>query len=224
MDIYRLYLYSFLSLAFSYPTSELLEELEGGLPDLSLSLKALGIEFDVRTIEEVIRTSKARLLDLQGEFNALFSTSLKAPANETAYELEKAGRKASELADIEGFYRAFGVEVKPPYEPDSLVAELEFMALLLRKKLYAQENGDRKALEVINNALYSFFRDHLGRWYRLFTEILKEQSEEEYYRVMGELLRAFLEKEREGVDGILDVKTYIKEVLEGSNWKCGGVS
>jgi TorA maturation chaperone TorD len=102
-----------------------------------------------------------------------------------------------------------------------LVAELEFMALLLRKKLYAQENGNREALEVINNALYSFFRDHLGRWYRLFTEILKEQSEEEYYRVMGELLRAFLEKEREGVDGIVDVKTYIKEVLEGSSWKCG---
>jgi nitrate reductase assembly molybdenum cofactor insertion protein NarJ len=162
MDIYRLYLYTFLSLAFSYPTSELLEELEGGLPDLSLSLKALGIEFDVGTIEGAIKISQERLLDLQGEFNALFSTSLKAPANETAYELEKAGRKASELADIEGFYRAFGVEVKPPYEPDSLVAELEFMALLLRKKLYAQENGDREALEVINNALYSFFRDHLG--------------------------------------------------------------
>jgi hypothetical protein len=41
---------------------------------------------------------------------------------------------------------------------------------------------------------------------------------------MGELLRAFLEKERGGVDGIVDVKTYIKEVLEGSSWKCGGVS
>jgi len=219
MDIHRLYLYTFLSVAFSYPEVEVLEELEGGLPDLLLSLESLGIDFDVDAFKRVIKEVKERVLDLKGEWNALFSTSLKAPANETAYELDKASRKAVELADIEGFYRAFGVEVKPPYEPDSLVAELEFMAYLLRKKLYFHEAENSEALEIVEKAMTAFLRDHLGRWYRIFTDILKEQTEEQYYKLIGELLRSFLDKER--VDGTVDLKTYKKEDLEGVSWKCG---
>lgn len=221
MDIHRMYLYTFLSIAFSYPYKEVIEELEGGLDDLSLSLKALGIDFDVDTLKKTLRKAKSRLLDLQGEWNTLFSTSLKAPANETAYELEKAGRKATELADIEGFYRAFGLDVRPPNEPDSLVVELEFTAYLLKKKMYAEEKGDKEALDVINLAFISFFKEHLGRWYRIFTDLLKEQTEEDYYKLLGELLRLFLDKEREKFDGIIDVKSYRKEVLEGVSWKCG---
>lgn len=221
MDIYRMYIYTFLSVAFSYPYEEALKEVEGGLDDLSLSLKALGIDFDVDLLRKALKGAKERLLDLQGEWNALFSISLKAPANETAYELEKAGRKASELADIEGFYKAFGLEVKASVEPDSLVAELEFMAYLIKKKIYLKEKNDAEALSIVSKAITSFFRDHIGRWYRIFTDLLKQQTEEEYYKLLGELLRSFLEKEREGVDGIVDVETYRKETLEGVTWKCG---
>lgn len=221
MDMYRAYIFSFLSLAFSYPEKEVLEELEGGLPDLSLSLKALNIDFDVDRLSKVISSAKERLLDLQGEWNALFSTSLKAPANETAYELDKAGRKVMELADIEGFYRAFGLEVRAGTEPDSLIAELEFMAYLIKKKLYVEEKGDTEALSIVSEAITSFLRDHIGRWYRIFTDLLKQQTEEEYYKLLGELLRSFMEKEREGVEGIVDVESYRKETLEGITWKCG---
>ncbi|MCS7285346.1 MAG: molecular chaperone TorD family protein [Hydrogenobacter thermophilus] len=221
MDIYRMYIYTFLSVAFSYPYEEALKEVEGGLDDLSLSLKALGIDFDVDLLRKALKGAKERLLNLEGEWNALFSTSLKAPANETAYELEKAGRKAAELADIEGFYKAFGLEVKAPVEPDSLVAELEFMAYLVKKKVYLKEKGDAEALSIVSKAFTSFFRDHIGRWYRIFTDLLKQQTEEEYYKLLGELLRSFLDKEREGVDGIADVETYRKETLEGVTWKCG---
>lgn len=219
--MYRAYIYKFLSMAFFYPYLELLEELGKGLEDLSLSLKVLSVEFDTQALKEVVNGSKERLLELQGEWNALFSTSLKAPANETAYELDKAGRKASELADIEGFYKAFGVDVKAPVEPDSLVAELEFMSYLLVKKTKMEGEGMHEAVQIVDEAYTSFFRDHLGRWYRVFTDLLREQSKEEYYQRMGALLRSFLDKEREGIQGIKDLVEYRKEVLEGVNWKCG---
>ncbi|MFN3471917.1 MAG: molecular chaperone [Aquificaceae bacterium] len=221
MSVYRAYVYSFLSVAFSYPSEEILEELRGGLDDLSLSLKELGLEFDTNTLRRVIEEGKGRILDLKGEWTSLFSTSLKAPANETAYEMDKAARKAWELADIEGFYRAFGLEVKPPTEPDSLVAELEFMAYLIKKEMYAQERGMEEEAKITKEAYTTFFRDHIGRWYRIFTELVIENTEEEYYKLMANLLRLFLDGERKGVEGIRDIEEYRKEVLEGSTWKCG---
>ncbi|MFN3599156.1 MAG: molecular chaperone [Aquificaceae bacterium] len=220
MSIYKVYLYSFLSLAFSYPSKELLEELRGGLEDLSLSLKNMGIEFDLEALEKVIKEGKERILDLQGEWNALFSTNLKAPANETAYELDKAVRKAWELADIEGFYRAFGVDVRPPVEPDGIVAELEFMSCLLVKRMHLEKENLEEGIEVVDKAYKSFLRDHLGRWYRIFTDLVKESTEEEYYRVMASLLRAFLDTQRDGLE-IKDIEEYRREALEGISWKCG---
>lgn len=223
MHLYKAYIYRFLSLAFSYPSADLLEELGEALGDLSLSLKELSIEFDVGNLKRVIEESKEGLLELQGEWNALFSTFLKAPANETAYEIEKAARKAWELADIEGFYRAFGVDVKPPVEPDSIVAETEFMSYLLLKRTHLERENLEEGVKVVEDAYRSFFRDHIGRWYRIFTDLLKENSEEEYYRVIGSLLRIFLdtEREREKMEGIKDVEEYRKEVLESTSWKCG---
>lgn len=223
MHLYKAYIYRFLSLAFSYPSADLLKELGEALGDLSLSLKELSIEFDMENLKRVIEESKERLLELQGEWNALFSTSLKAPANETAYEMEKAARKAWELADIEGFYRAFGVGVKPPVEPDSIVAELEFMSYLLLKRIHLERENLKEGVEIVEDAYKSFFRDHLGRWYRIFTDLLKEKAEEEYYKVIGSLLRAFLdvERERERIEGIKDIEEYRKEVLESISWKCG---
>ncbi len=218
--MYKAYIYKFLSLAFFYPSLELLEELGEALENLSLSLKELSINFDVKALEDLIKSSKERVLELQGEWNALFSTSLKAPANETAYELDKAGRKASELADIEGFYKAFGIEVKPPVEPDSIVAELEFMSYLLMKKLHLQKAGLKEGVEVVEKAYRSFFKDHIGRWYRIFTDLIKEHTEEEYYKVVASLLRVFLDSQREGIEGIKDIEEYRKEVLEGVSWKC----
>ncbi|MFN3814296.1 MAG: molecular chaperone, partial [Aquificaceae bacterium] len=197
MDIYKAYIYRFLSMAFSYPSLELFEDLGEALGDLSLSLKELSIDFDVKALEGLIKGSNERILELQGEWNTLFSTTLKAPANETAYELDKAARKAWELADIEGFYKAFGVEVKPPVEVDSIVAELEFMGYLLMKKLHLQKTGLKEGLEVVEKAYRSFFKDHIGRWYRIFTDLIKEHAEEEYYKSIGSLLRTFLDAERE---------------------------
>lgn len=70
------------------------------------------------------------------------------------------------LADIAGFYRAFGF----PYseggdeKPDHIASELEFVAFLLAKEAHARASGKTEAAELVSRARLSFLKDHLARW------------------------------------------------------------
>ena len=221
METPRAFCYEFLSLAFSYPYPEVVKTLQDGLGDLDRSLQALELSYDVASLGCVLRDTHRRILDLQGEYNTLFATALKAPSWETAYEIDKTSRRAVELADIEGFYRAFGVNLSAPIEPDSLVAELEFLSVLLQKQLYARNEGNTEGVEICQDASRKFLTDHLGRWYEVFLRRLEEASEEEYYRYIGALLKAFLEKETQQLNGEIRTLThYHDESAQGCTWKC----
>lgn len=221
MDTYRAFVYDFLSVAFSYPNEELLHTLEKGLGDLAQSVQALGIAYDTAPLGPVLFKARQRLLDLQGEHNALFATSAKAPSWETAYEADKTARRVAELSDIEGFYRAFGMNLAAPIEADSLVAELEFLSVLLQKQMYARRVGNQEGVEVCEDAYLKFLTDHLGRWYQIFHHRLAEATEEDYYQRVGALLKAFLERETQGRGGeISKLSSYQEDSGQGSAWKC----
>lgn len=221
MEANRAFVHEYLSLAFSYPDEKILEALENGLENLDRSLQALQISYDVAPLKPILKKARKRILDLQGEFNALFATAVKAPASETAYELDKTARRVAELSDIEGFYRAFGLNLTAPIEADSLVAELEFLSVLLQKQMYATHEGNGEGAEICQDAYRKFLTDHLGRWYEVFVRRLDEASEEEYYRRISALLTAFLEKETQGLGGeIRKLSRYHEEFAQGCTWKC----
>ena len=138
-----------------------------------------------------------------------------------AYELDKTARRVAELSDIEGFYRAFGLNLTAPIEADSLVAELEFLSVLLQKQMYARREGNGEGVEICQDAYRKFLTDHLGRWYEIFVRRLDEASEEEYYHRVGALLKAFLEKETQDLDGQnRKLSEYHAESFQGSTWTC----
>ncbi len=212
----------FLSAAFMYPSKDTVGELKGGLDDLLLCLKLLSVQLSMDTLKNEIENlqSEECLLSLCAEYNTLFATDLKAPNWETAYELDKTGRKAYELSDIQGFYEAFGIQVKG-VEPDSIVAQLEFVSLLHLKIDYAKENNLSEMEEICSKALTEFVKDHIGRWYKLFVELVTENTKENYYKELANLLKSFLDLETKDIQGIKDLVEYRKEMLEGSTWKCG---
>lgn len=221
MEAARSFLYQFLSLAFSYPYPEVLNALADGLGDLDQSLKAVEISYDAGSLRSILQDACERPLELQGEFNALFATALKAPSWETAYEIDKTSRRVVELADIEGFYRAFGLNLSAPIEPDSLVAQLEFLALLLQKKLYAEAHGDGDGAQICEEAYRKFLADHLGRWYAAFVGRLGGATDQEYYRRMGGLLEVVIDRETAGSNGKTRKLTSAPdETLQGSTWMC----
>lgn len=90
------------------------------------------------------------------------------------YETSHAGGSAAELADIAGFYRAFGVTLSGD-KPDHLVAELEFLALLLAKEARAVESGQAERAAVCADARARFLRDHLATWTDAFADAVGER-------------------------------------------------
>lgn len=87
------------------------------------------------------------------------------PLYETSYEGGRGspGGATFQMADIAGFYRAFGFEASGE-RPDHVVPELEFLALLLMKEAYARISGDAEGAEVCASARGKFVAQHLGEW------------------------------------------------------------
>lgn len=74
-----------------------------------------------------------------------------------------AGGVTPRLADVAGFYRAFGMSVDRE-RPDHVVAELEFVALVLLNEAEAIRADDAEGAVICADALRHFVRDHLGIW------------------------------------------------------------
>ncbi len=77
--------------------------------------------------------------------------------------LVSAGGVTPRLADVAGFYRAFGLRVHHE-RPDHVVAELEFLATVLGREAAARRDGHDDAAATCDRAVRSFVRDHLGPW------------------------------------------------------------
>jgi TorA maturation chaperone TorD len=109
--------------------------------------------------------------------------------------------RAQQMADVAGFYQAFGLEPAHawPERPDHLALELEFMAFLLLKKRLARAEGGPDAAEqvqVCEAALRGFFRDHLAWWVPGFAVGLQRKAERGFCADLGRLLAAFIPVER----------------------------
>ncbi len=104
--------------------------------------------------------------DLRSAYVELFERGGdRASLNETEYGRMAGMSKGSDLADIAGFYRAFGVELDRSHgheTSDHLAVELEFYALLLTKQAHLVEDAEGTA--VVLDARRKFLADHLGRF------------------------------------------------------------
>jgi len=104
---------------------------------------------------------------LESEYLRLFHGAGSCALRETAYgDGRRIAGRSAELADIAGFYRAFGLRVaeRRPDLPDHLSAELELMSLLLLKEAYAISQGWTERRAIARDAQKEFLASHLGRW------------------------------------------------------------
>lgn len=119
------------------------------------------------------------------EYARLFLGQAPCPPHETAYgDGRRFAGRASELADISGFYSAFGLGLSEtqPDLPDHVSAELEFYSLLLVKTAYADLRGMEEEREISENAGRLFLESHLGRWAGAFAARLVEEGGAQPFR------------------------------------------
>jgi DMSO reductase family type II enzyme chaperone len=191
LALHRSQLYRFLADAFLYPTEDwtldapLLEPVLNGL-----NLAEHRLHFDAIDLD-----------DLQAEHRHVFGLT-GSLCYETEYGLPHEYRQSQEMADIAGFYRAFGFENGGAIRerPDYLSTELEFMHTLTLKEVYAREANSQEHLEVCIDAQRKFLRDHLARWQPLFAKRLAQAAVDGVYAELTNLATAFVAAEADRLD------------------------
>jgi TorA maturation chaperone TorD len=173
---------------------------------------------DLAPLLSFLQVSRDQLIQ---EYDRIFGLliSRECPPHETEYCPQTFSvYRSHQLADIAGYYRAFGLEPsgEHPERQDHIVLELEFMAWLIGKTLYASQHGDADQVRVCRDAQVSFFRDHFAWWTPAFALALRRKADgmddmateqsltlppQSFQGAIGAFLAAFVPAER-GILGI----------------------
>src|SRR6266545_2906491 len=195
LDTARLHVYRALALLLSDPKSQrwqkvydrafqsaagaagevLREELAG--PTSMLAPGELSPDqFDMTTLLSFLRPHDEILAVYQQIFGLMISK--KCPPYETEYCPQTFSvYRSQQLADIAGFYRAFGLEPSRdlPERHDHIALELEFMGFLIAKELRAADDAEKVA--ACREAQKSFFKDHVAWWVPAFALALRRRAD-----------------------------------------------
>ncbi|MFO0754065.1 MAG: molecular chaperone TorD family protein [Thermodesulfovibrionales bacterium] len=212
-----LYLYKILSLGFAYPEAKNLDML-GEILQGSENYFAGDLLGDVGSFKEKVLESGNTLEELQSEYLSVFDVGGKISPYETEYLREKISRKPFEIADIAGFYHAFGFSVNEEMcnkEPvDHIAVEMEFMAILAWKEEYARKSGQTENEEIVNEARKKFLSEHLARWGFFFCKQIQELDSSSFYKELAKLLEAALQRECRRYD--MDPASFAKDMVKDS--------
>lgn len=130
----------------------------------------------------------AALSEWSDEYHRLFEGAMACPMNESAFIRRD---KGALLADIMGFYTAFGFAPAPDAgeKPDHLCCELEFVAVLLVMQACASQAGRAEEEAITRDALAQFALSHLGAWLDSFVGRLGQVTALPLYAAAGHLLQ-----------------------------------
>lgn len=163
--------------------------------------KLVALLTHLSAIEQWVATECAHwtLSDLQAEHRRVFSNviTLDCPPYETLFGNDHVFGQAHMMADIAGFYKAFGLELSRDIHErlDHLSVELEFMHFLAYKESFARcHHGDEKT-QIVVDAQKKFVKEHIGRWVPLFSRMLMKKAETGFFRYMAEFTADWVEFE-----------------------------
>lgn len=193
--IRRAQVYSFLAEALLYPHENWTED----APLVFPIVRALGW-LTVRP-----NLPSVSLPDLQADHRHTFGIA-GSLCYETEYGLPHEYRQSQEMADIAGFYRAFGFNLggQKRERPDHVAVELEFMHILALKEAYALETGIPEHLEICQAAQGKFLQDHLGRWVGLFGQSVAHNAPDSLYAALSQFAADFVQADAERLGVSLD--------------------
>jgi TorA maturation chaperone TorD len=153
-------------------------------------------ELDLRP---AIAALKERPIDVANDYLRIFGLvhCRECPPYETEFQPnEDTFFRSQQMADVAGFYRAFGLAPDPHERPDQICLELEFAAFLLLKKRDAENALEREQAAICQGARVSFFADHMSWWMPSFALALRTKAGDGFFEHIGRALAALLPIER----------------------------
>jgi len=137
--------------------------------------------------------------DIRNEFVNVFGHTLSKQIAPYALEHLKNSDvffRTQKLADLNGFYNAFGMEVESIERADHISTQTEFLSFLLLKELLAVQNDLHDEKEVCEKAFAEFNNDHFLDWTKMFSENLADKVDGVFYSLAGKFLLTFIESEK----------------------------
>jgi DMSO reductase family type II enzyme chaperone len=183
--------YEALAAGFRPPSAEMLTRIAS--PEGAAGLLAAAGRLDPRLVPLVRRlAATARPPEaLALEYRRLFGHTARGevPLYDTEYGADDLFRQPNEIADVAGFYAAFGLVLAPGAgeRPDHVSCECEFMMFLARKEAHALEGSDAALGEETRRAMRLFLRDHLGRFLPAVGARLERADPAGFYGALGAL-------------------------------------
>lgn len=200
--------YGLISHGFQYPNRELINTLTDPACWSSWPHVLLRVDIAVARQLDAVRAalqaetrglsenSDAEPDNLQTTFNDLFGHAVRgtAPPYELEYGRSEIIQQASRLADVAGFYAAFGMEVdhRANDRGDHIAVECEFMNVLCAKEAHAIEYGDDNGLQICCKAQRDFLVDHVSRWLPAFAHRVQQSDAEGFYGALARFTEAFV--------------------------------
>lgn len=230
----RARLYTLLSVAFDRPKEPLAGALEDrAIPDLlAESAKAVGNpEVAPAAAEVSAEVADADIESFRSAYADTFAigTGSAVSPYETNYRPGGIVTNTDELADIAGFYDAFGLEVGEHRDRvDHLCTELEFVGELASREAYLAQMNDEVGVEIVVDAQRMFIDDHLGRWTPRLLAELEKTAVNDLYPSLARLLDALvlfdarrLGIERDVLEATPDGPLETLFDSDDGDWRCG---
>jgi len=202
----RSILYEALAIGFRPPTEQSLMRLAaaGSCAALADAAAECGGAALVDRVTDLAAAAGEDPAELAVRHRRLFGHTARGKVTpyETEYGDKDMFQQPHELADLAGFLRAFGLEIRADEHErvDHVSCECEFLSFLARKEAYALEVGDVAMREETVKAGRLFLRDHLARFAPAFARALEREDREAFYGVLGALLLALVAGECSRLD------------------------
>ena len=178
-----------LSLGFTAPDEETLAEIEALGEALLERAEGRG-DPTARALVELLAALGPgdSVHELACAYQALFGGEVAVPPYEGSYEGDPF-RHTRQMADVAGFYRAFGAEAHGPAAErvDHAGCELEFLAFLGAKRLALEAEQENGAAATCSEIEDTFLRDHVGRWLPTFCRELELKTTSSFYAALARL-------------------------------------
>lgn len=151
--------------------------------------------------------------DLEATYSELFGHAVRGacPLYELEYGQAEIVQQAGELADIAGFYGAFGLESMPGSmeRVDHVAVECEFMSVLCAKQASGMLTSDSEMVDICYDAERTFLREHLARWLPAICRRVAKSDSNGFYGRLALVGTAFVAAECQ-VFGITPGPEYVE--------------
>lgn len=212
-------LYRELARAFAYPDEALLRDLGGGFlgrvrsaaealtaiearPEGAEHLTGDRLKPLVEELHRAVELLPSATVSLAEEHTRLFARQVLCSPYEGSYEPDRTFGRVQGLAELASLYAAFGVRVAEREKelPDHVGVELDFLACLCAKEVYALERDQPERVAVCRVARQRFIEDHVRRWLPLLADRVAKQARLDFYPAVARLVVAAVELDPVGVE------------------------